>query len=280
MVLENNSKQPSVGVQKDFVVNPLKYRKDYSSSFMYNPEAQDSNVGLAKYLNERSISEMIQVNSEIKQICKKLNVPAKVNLNILDNLVKNHLPQTKKIALGIVNHLPHGMRTSVNVQSLQKAAVLHDIGKALIPDDVVNKPGALDEQEREVMKAHSTLGYELLKNSDLDKETLYLLRHHHQNAQKTGYPCVESNFVADINLQILSVADVYSALREKRSYKKELNKNQALAIIHKDMKQGKVHPYVFKALVDFANKEEESTSTKIKSNKQVFYLKPEYSLSA
>ena len=105
------------------------------------------------------------------------------------------------------------------------------------------------------MQHHAILGYEMLKTTDLDNETLKLIENHHQNAQKTGYPQVEENFVADLNAQILSAADMYTALREKRAYKPAMGKNEALAIIHKDMKDGKIHPLVFKALVDYANRE-------------------------
>ena len=57
------------------------------------------------------------------------------------------------------------------------------------------------------------------------------------------------DFKADINQQILSVADKYSALTEKRSYKDPMPAEKALAIIYKDVKDGKTHPFVFKALV-------------------------------
>lgn len=68
------------------------------------------------------------------------------------------------------------------------AAYLHDIGKVLIPVNILNKAGKLDERETEIMHKHSELGYELLKSTDIDKKTLNLIRNHHQNAKKTGYP--------------------------------------------------------------------------------------------
>lgn len=281
MVLEVNSMTPVSGVQSNYTINPLRkglVLQNYATP-PSKPDSVNTNTDLSKYLNEKAISEMITASSEIKQILKAAKIPAKVNMTILNELVANHLPQTKNVSVGIASNLPQNLKAGVNVQSLQKAAVLHDIGKVLIPNEIVNKKGKLTDSERDIMQKHSILGYELLKTTDIDQDTLYLVRNHHQNAQKTGYPAVDDNFVADINLQILSVADMYSALREKRSYKPAMSKNQALAIIHKDMKQGKVHPYVFKALVDYANKEEERL-TNVEPQRQVFYLKPEYSLSA
>lgn len=274
------------GIERNFFSNTIQ-QKVVPAYVTTEPSADyiSTKTDLAKYLNERAIREMIEVNSEVKQILKKLKINLNLNMKALDNLAQNHLPQTKKIAVGIVNHLPQSFKKAVELQSLQKAAVLHDIGKVLIPANIMNKAGALTDAEREIMQKHSDLSYELLKTTDLDETTLDLVKNHHQNAQKTGYPQAEEHFVYDINNQILSVADVYSALREKRSYKAAMGKNQALAIIHEDVKEGKLHPYVFKALVDWANETEENSeisqgSTKIKPQWKVLYNKLANCLSA
>lgn len=275
MVLETNSNQ--LGVQ-DFFVNPIKNQsavKSLISEEYSNYSDNDSN--LYKYLNEKAISEMINVNSEITQILKKFKISIKINMKILNNLVQNHLPQTKKTAIGIADHLPHNFKSVVNRKALIEATALHDIAKVIIPENIVNKQGSLTDDEREIMKEHAKLSYELLKNTDLSEETLNLIKNHHQNPQKTGYPNVDENFVADINLQILSMADVYSALREKRSYKAELSKEQALEIINKETQEGKFHPQVYKALVEYANKEEDKS--RFKHKWQIFNFKFVNSLS-
>ena len=271
---------PGVSVQPNFFVNTL---QKYLASQKYvtpqlEPDTVSVNTDLYKYINSNAVSEMVQVNSEITRILNELKIPLKINMNVLHDLVKNHLPKTKNAAIGIANKLPKEFKSEVDFQALQKASVLHDYGKVLIPEKILNKEGKLTPQEREIMQKHSVLGYEMLKNTDLDQETLHLIRNHHQNAQKSGYPAADDNFVADINLQILSAADVYSALREKRSYKIEMTKNQALAIMHNDVKQGKMHPYVFKALVDYANEEE--NLVKVQPKRKLFNLKFVNSLSA
>lgn len=288
MGLEINSNQlKNVGAQANFFVNALqKYATQPNIPNTYitpeiKPDSVSVNTDLYKYINQNAISEMIKVNSEIKRILEEFKIPLKINMNVLHDLVKNHLPKTKKTTLGIANKLPSEYKSKVNFQAIQKASVLHDYGKVLIPQNILNKKGHLTEEEFKIMKQHSNLGYELLKSTDLDEETLNLIKNHHQNAQKTGYPEVEGDFVSDINLQILSAADIYEALREKRPYKKELSKNEALAILHKEMKDGKIHPYVFKALVDYANDEDERLKlSNLDSNRKVFNLKPVDSLSA
>ncbi len=254
MVLEISSNQP-FGVQPNLYVSSMQRRKvaQRPVTFGIVPDSISTSATLDKYASVEAISNMVKANPEILKILNESNIPLRINIMALEDLKKNHLPETKKIALGIVNNLPINFKCAVDTKTIQQATELHDLGKVLIPASILDKKGALSESEMQIMQKHSQLGYELLKSTDLDDATLDLVKNHHQNAQRTGYPNVEDNFVSDINLQILSLADMYSALREKRSYKPSLNKNEALAIIHKDVKQGKVNPYVFKALVDYAN---------------------------
>lgn len=269
MVLEKNSNRPVV---RDFFVNPIQNQsavKPLINERFENYSGIDSNLN--KYMNEKAITEMINVNSEITQILNKFKISIQINMKILNNLVKNHLPETKKIALGIAENLPQNFKAGVNRKALIEATALHDISKVIMPENIVNKEGALTDAEREIMKEHAKLSYELLKTTDLSEETLNLIKNHHQNPQKTGYPGAGEDYKADINLQILSMADIYSALREKRSYKAEMSKEQALEILNKETLQGKFHPQVYEALVRYANKQE--SSAKIKPKRQIFDFK-------
>lgn len=284
MVLEINSNQPLFGVQSNYSINPIQPRNVDVRSGVSNvnleqkPDKLSLSTNVQKYATKEVIIEMINANPEIANIMQKNGIPLQINMKNLDDLMKHHLQDTKNIVNGIVENLPGEIRKGVNITSLQKAAALHDFGKVLIPNSIISKKGKLDEKESEIMQQHSILGYELLKTTDLDNKTLELIKYHHQNAQKTGYPKVNDIFVSDVNSQILYAADIYSALTEERPYKEAMNKNQALGIIHKDMKDGKIHPYVFKALVDYANKQD--NLAKLDSQRQISNLKPVNSLSA
>lgn len=269
MVVEANSNQLSV---RDFFDNPIKNRSAVKSLIgEESANYSDIDSDLHKYLNEKAISEMVKVNSEITQILSKFKISIKINMRILNNLVQNHLPQTKDTALGIADYLPQNFKSAVNRKALVEATILHDIAKVIIPENIVNKEGSLTEAEREIMKEHAILSYELLKNTDLSDETLNLIKNHHHNPTKSGYPATDDNFISDINLQILSMADIYSALREKRSYKAAMSKEQALEIINKETQEGKFHSHVYSALVAYANKEENSFKLKLK--RQLFNFK-------
>lgn len=208
-------------------------------------------TSLDRYATDTAIRRMINANPKIKNITKDFNPQMNINSKELKELLQNHSSNTRNIVKGIIANLPFSLQTKTDAKTIEDAAYLHDLGKALIPKEILNKPGKLDEKETKIMHTHSELSYELLKTTDLNEKTLKLIRNHHQNAKKTGYPKVEKNFNADLNLQILSIADKFSALTEKRSYKDPLTNKQALTIIYQDVKEGKLHPFVFKALVNY-----------------------------
>ena len=187
-------------------------------------------------------------NPKIRAIMNKYNLPIKVNTKELEKLQQGHLKDTRITAVKIYSNLPPYMRKNINLQQLQEAAMMHDYGKVLIPDGVLNKQGELSEKEKEIMNLHSELGYELLKNKGLDEATLDLIKYHHQNPMKSGYPAVDNNYEHSLEAQILNAADEYTALREERSYKKALSKEEALNILQQRTEQGFISPEVFSAL--------------------------------
>lgn len=206
-----------------------------------------------RYTSEAAIVNMIKSNPDIVKILRKEGVPLEVNISGLKQVLNTHGTDTKNIASGIITNLPFSLRDRVNEQAVTDAAYLHDLGKVLIPKEILYKDGKLSPKETNIMHLHSELGYQLLKTTDINTATLNLIRYHHQNQLKSGYPFADKDFTADLNQQIVSVADKYSALREARSYKAKMTKEEALTIIHKDVAEGKLHPFIFKALVDYAN---------------------------
>ena len=130
--------------------------------------------------------------------------------------------------------------------------MLHDLGKVLIPSKILNKPAKLNVKEREIMNIHSTLGYELLKTQNLSPKTLELIRYHHQNLQHSGYPAIETTITSDIAVQIVSISDKYSALREARVYRRRLSRLESLLILYREVREGKIAPEIYNALVKYA----------------------------
>ena len=213
----------------------------------------------SRYTSEFMITKLVKSNQKINKILRSSGIPYKLNVDGLKCILDNHCTDTREIAEGIVNNLPFSLKNKADLQAIKEAAYLHDIGKVFIPEEILNKNGRLVGNEIDIMHKHSELGYELLKNSGLSPKTLHLIRNHHQNVKKNGYPAVGKNFFADLDLQILSIADKYSALTEARPYKPALGRVQALAIIYRDVREGKLNPIVYNALAAYTMKSELNT---------------------
>ncbi|MDD5655518.1 MAG: HD domain-containing protein [Candidatus Omnitrophica bacterium] len=120
-----------------------------------------------------------------------------------------------------------------DIDNLRYASPMHDIGKIVIPDAILKKPGGLTPEEREVMKTHTTLGGDIFKNSKapLLRVARTISMTHHERFDGTGYP--NGLRGADIPLfgRIVSVADVFDALTSKRPYKEAYGFDEAVELI-------------------------------------------------
>lgn len=99
------------------------------------------------------------------------------------------------------------------------AGLLHDVGKIGISDSILNKPGALLPEERELMKVHSRLGYDMLRHVAALEPVADAVLHHHEWFDGTGYPDGLHGEAISLVARIISVADAYSAMKTRRSYK-------------------------------------------------------------
>lgn len=109
----------------------------------------------------------------------------------------------------------------IEADILKQASPMHDIGKVGIPDSILNKPGRLTPDEREVMNTHAELGYEMLKNSERDilKAAAIVAYEHHEKWDGTGYPNKKIGKDIHIYGRITAIADVFDALGSERVYK-------------------------------------------------------------
>jgi len=100
------------------------------------------------------------------------------------------------------------------------AGLLHDLGKAAIPNDILNKPGKLTDDEFTVVKAHPAKGYETLLASGVENESvLDVCRHHHEKMDGSGYPDKLNAEYISLVARMSAVCDVYDAITSNRPYK-------------------------------------------------------------
>lgn len=228
---------------------PIRFRANVSRIKDFGPfEKQDIFENGNKYVSESIVKSAIQKNPNILKILRENNLPVNINVKELEALKSGHMKDTRVIVAKMHSSLPNELKQEVNLQDLQNAAMCHDVGKSLIPEKILNKKGKLTSEEKEIMDLHSELGYEILKGSGLNKNTLEIIKYHHQTLDGAGYPKVDAKYECPKSVQILNVADKYSALTEERAYKKAFSREDALNIISEDVKNGKIASDVFEVL--------------------------------
>lgn len=108
------------------------------------------------------------------------------------------------------------------VENLRNAAYLHDIGKIGIPDAILNKPSKLLDAEYEIIKKHTSIGADILKNITLIRHVEEVARYHHERYDGRGYPEGLGGEQIPVQARIVAVADSYDAMNSKRIYRNRL----------------------------------------------------------
>jgi HD-GYP domain-containing protein (c-di-GMP phosphodiesterase class II) len=169
-------------------------------------------------------------------------------VEIKDAYTHGHSERTARVAteLGLRMGLP-----ASTVRVIARGAYLHDLGKIGIPDEILNKPGRLTQDEREVIETHPQLGYEIASGATGLEETLGVILHHHERYDGGGYPLGLTGKDVPIEARVVTVADVWDALTSDRAYRKGWSASDALA--HIEAGRGThFDPRVVDAMVDLA----------------------------
>jgi putative nucleotidyltransferase with HDIG domain len=135
------------------------------------------------------------------------------------------------------------------IRKLQKAAVLHDIGKIATPDSVLLKPGKLSDIDYDLIKIHAIAGYEMLSKINMYKELAEIIRHHHERYDGNGYPDHLKDDEIPLLSSIMTVADAFDAMTTNRIYKSRKEISEAIAELQ-SLAGSQFHPEVVRAAVN------------------------------
>lgn len=153
------------------------------------------------------------------------------------------------------------------LKSAGVAGLLHDVGKALIPDNVLNKPGKLTDEEFAVIKGHPRKGWEILNISEgADEIALDVCLHHHERVDGRGYPESISGDKLTLFARMGAVCDVYDALTSNRCYKNGWEPAEALRKMA-EWREGHFDERVFHAFVKTVGIYPTGTLVKLKSGR-------------
>jgi HD-GYP domain-containing protein (c-di-GMP phosphodiesterase class II) len=128
-------------------------------------------------------------------------------------------------------------------------ALLHDVGKSRIPDEILNCKGRLTDEQFVIMKKHPEYGFEILQEKDgISPLALDMVLHHHERIQGGGYPDNLSGDQICREVRCLTIADIFDALTTRRSYKEQMNSFHALKLMRDEMADH-IDPDLFRIFV-------------------------------
>ena len=146
-------------------------------------------------------------------------------VELRDPYTAGHQARVSKLACAIAEEMGY---EGEQIEGINAAGLVHDIGKISIPSEILSKPGKLNKIEFQMIKAHPLIGYEILKNIEFPWSIAEYILQHHERLDGSGYPSGLSGNEICMEARILSVADVVEAMATHRPYRPALGINAAL----------------------------------------------------
>ncbi len=203
---------------------------------------------------QKSVQEQVnQIEQERKNVLYALvGVAAENSFYSHEHIVR--LQQNSRILAQSMQFSPlfTDRISDTYIDAIEVAAPLCDIGNIGIPRSVLHKESELSEEEKVLVQSHTQIGAKLLKDlyvtsdfNDFIQISIDVANYHHENWDGSGYPSQLKEEEIPLAAQIVSIVDVFCALTEKRSYRKEYSKEEALQIMSQESGK-KFHPEIFK----------------------------------
>ncbi|RQV98508.1 MAG: HD-GYP domain-containing protein [Calditrichaeota bacterium] len=204
--------------------------------------------------NPASYSAVLDlVTDEYREMLRNMFSSLLEASKLKDNDTGNHIERVNRYSKFIAQILKEqGNHPEIDEDYLEDIgflAAMHDVGKIGTPDDILNKTGSLEPWEREVMNEHTKNGAYILSTypNPMAKQ---IALHHHEKWDGTGYPFGMANQMIPLCARIVALADVYDALRMKRSYKESFSHEKTKAII-KDLSGTHFDPELIKIFLNY-----------------------------
>lgn len=169
----------------------------------------------------RSLEEkVVEKTNQIEQLSFEIIATIASMIEAKDSYTKGHSLRVAEYSGLLAQAL--GWKDA-DVQNLKYIALLHDIGKVGVPDNVLNKPGKLTDTEFNIIKSHTTIGGEILKDIETIEYVDSGAKYHHERYDGTGYPCGLCGMQIPDVARIICIADAYDAMNSKRIYRDSLS---------------------------------------------------------
>ena len=171
----------------------------------------------------RHQTELEIEKKENKKITLQMMESLSTTIEAKDEYTRGHSRRVAQYAALIAKNMGW---TNEEIQNLKNCAYLHDIGKIGIPDQILNKPGQLTEDEFSLIKQHTIIGQDILKDITIIPHLGEVTRSHHEHYDGTGYPDRLKGNEIPIQARIIALCDSYDAMNSKRIYRDALSFEQ------------------------------------------------------
>ena len=214
--------------------NAIKAIKETFYSFeKYSLYSGNVNFNEKKFAKEKQ-SYFESIGNIAKDIMDEIISKQNVMINLVDIKSMDNYTYQHSVNVAVIS-LVLGVQLQLNqndLYTLCMGALIHDIGKVLIPKDIVLKTGPLTEEEFKAVKEHTTKGYDYLKGClDISAPARIVALQHHEKMDGKGYPDNVKDKSINRFARIVAIADVYDALTSDRPYRKAMSPNDAVEYI-------------------------------------------------
>lgn len=178
--------------------------------------------------NDKLVTDVQKAYQEIKDAYATTLEGWSHAMEIRDRETQGHSKRVTELTIRMARRMGFSEEELVHIY---RGALLHDIGKLGIPDDILNKPGPLDEHEMNIMRLHPQIAVDLISPIDYLKPALNIPRYHHEKWDGTGYPHGLVGETIPLEARIYAIIDVYDALTHDRPYRQKMSEKDALEFI-------------------------------------------------
>ena len=187
-------------------------------------------AGAGALLYHKKTAKLLKKQEEDAKLINEMTKVFSSCIDMKDAYTNGHSARVAQYTALFASRLGKSQK---EVEQIYNIALLHDIGKISIPDNILNKPGRLNDEEYAVMKSHSARGYEILKDIDIAPGIALGAGYHHEKYDGTGYPKgLAGDDIPEI-AQIIAVADAFDAMYSTRPYRRQMPLEKVAAEIER-----------------------------------------------
>ncbi|MDP2791227.1 MAG: response regulator [Rectinemataceae bacterium] len=224
------------------IARAIRYRDIVREKVEQDRKNEEYRLSLEKGMRSKSL-ELSETYEKLKAANMQTVQALAETIEAKDPYTQGHCERVRRLSVRLARELrlPKSL-----IEPLEFAALLHDIGKIGIPERILNKVGALEDDELDVVRMHPIIGAQILSSVEFFAPAINGIRHHHERWDGKGYPDGVAGEAIDPLARIIALADTFDAMAQSRPYRKALPLEEVLEEIRRE-KGGQFAPEVVDA---------------------------------